>query len=153
VLVLAIVAAAVFLTPVKPSPSPSPLKAARTTAKTIAYADLELRFSNGVVSLVAVKKGRFAEPTALPLWRGRFIATVLKGKSALVELPFDFPLLADAESPADTTDEAHALSLKLKKGVTATTSVRVPLDPGADQVSIWDSASRKTLVIPVPGGD
>lgn len=103
-----------------------------------------------MVNVLAVKPGHFAKPTPLPRWRGRFIVSALKGKKTLVELEFDFPLLADAESPADTTEEAHKLSERLKRGVTSSTIVRVPLPDGADTIGVWDSATRKTVTAPLP---
>ncbi len=131
------------------TPTPPALpKPARDIPGVLAYADVDLRYSRGVVTILKVRPGKFAQPTSLPRFRGRFVAIVSKGKTSLVELEFDFPLLAEAES-SDATTEARALAERLRKGVTSTTTVRVPLQPDADTIGIWDSVSRKTVTAPL----
>jgi hypothetical protein len=112
------------------------------------YADIDLRYARGEVSVVAVRSGRFAKPTNLPRWRGRFLASVLKAKKPVADVEFDFPLVAPAESE-DATPEARAAAERLRKGSTSTTTVRVPWPEGADTVSIWDSVTKKTVTAPL----
>src|SRR5260370_39946243 len=86
------------------------------------YADLELKFARGQLSVIALKLGRFDKPTALRRFRGRFEARVLQGKRIVEQVQFDFPLLAAAES--DDVDEQHrALADRVRAGVTATAGV------------------------------
>jgi hypothetical protein len=115
----------------------------RAIAGVTAYADVELRFADGEVSVGKITPGKFAKPTALPRYRGRFTAIVAQGKKNLVELDFDFPLLA-VEAP-DATDDARKLGQQIRKGVTSSTSVRVPLPEGADSLAIYDSVTHKTV--------
>jgi hypothetical protein len=144
--VLALYTALLFCAP----PAPLVPKAPRTTAPTVAYLDVDLRWSRGELTILGVRPGRFAHPTALPLWHGRFVAIVERKKATLVELSFDFPLLADAESEGDETPEARVLAQRIRKGVTSTTTMRVPLPDGADAVTIWDSATQKKVTSPIP---
>jgi len=113
-----------------------------------AYADVALRFADGTVQVVKVTAGRFAKPTALPRFRGRFTAIVAHGKKSVVELDFDFPLLADAESP-DVTEEARKLGQQIRRGVTSSITVRVPWPEGADTLAIYDSLTHKSVNAPL----
>jgi hypothetical protein len=112
------------------------------------YADVDLKFADGAVSIEKIRPGRFDKPTALRRWRGRFTAIVARGKSPIYELQFDFPLLAAAESN-DTTPEARALAERLRKGVTSTVTVRVPLSPSADTLVIYDPLTNKEVKAPL----
>jgi hypothetical protein len=146
--VTALVAIVMYCTPTPPV-LPKP---ARDIPGVIAYADVDVRYARGAVTILKVRPGKFAQPTSLPRFRGRFVAIVSKGQGAkmtsLLELEFDFPLLAEAES-SDATTEARALAERLRKGVTSTTTVRVPILPDADTVGVWDSVSRKTVTAPL----
>jgi hypothetical protein len=126
----------------------TPATHARDVPNVLAYADVDLRYAGGQVTILKVRPGRFEKPTSLPLYRGRFVAIVGKGKTSLVELQFDFPLLSDTETE-DMTPEARALAQRIRKGATSSTTVRVPLPAGADTVSVWDSVSRKTVAAPL----
>lgn len=137
---IAILAAVIFATPTPP-------RTERAIAGVIAYADVDLKFAGGEVQVVKVTPGKFAKPTALPRFRGRFTLIVAQGKKNLVELDFDFPLLA-LEAP-DATDEARKLGQQIRKGVTASTTVRVPLPEGADSLAIYDSQTHKTFKAPL----
>jgi hypothetical protein len=112
------------------------------TAPTARYADLELKFSRGQLSVIAVKLGRFDKPTALRRFRGRFEARVLAGKKIIEQVQFDFPLVGTAESP-DISDENRLLAERLRAGVTTTASVRVPLPDGAEALEIYDPNTLK----------
>lgn len=144
-LLLAIV---IFATPAVPP--------ARAIPNVTAYLDVDLRFEADQVTVVKIKKGRFGRPTALPRFRGRFTLIVAKAKRNLAEVDFDFPGLAAGESQ-DATEESRTLAKKLRKGITTTTTVRVPLPDGADSLSVYDAVTRKVITAEVssaaPAGD
>jgi hypothetical protein len=142
--VLALLTIVMFCTPVPPTP----VKAPSALVGVIHYADVDLRYARGEVSIVAVRPGRFARPTNLPRWRGRFLASVMKAKKTVADVGFDFPLVAPAESE-DVTPDLREAADRLRKGVTSTTTVRVPLPEGAEAISIWDSATKKTVTAPL----
>ena len=121
----------------------TPIGATAPTMVT-SYADVDLRYAGGDISVQQVRPGHYAKPTALRRFRGRFTAIVAKGKASLAEVTFDFPLVAQAESD-DATDESRQLGEKLRKGVTSTTTVRVPLPPDADTLLIYDALTQKTV--------
>jgi hypothetical protein len=146
---IALLALVMFLTPVA-AQAPAPL--------ITSYADVDLRFDKGVVTVQRIRAGRFAKPTALPRFRGRFSAIVAKSKQNLAEVAFDFPLLQSAESD-DATPEARALAERVRKGVTSTTTVRVPWPDNADTLLIYDASTQKAVTVPLkvsappkPGG-
>jgi len=113
------------------------------------YVDVRLRWHAATAELTAARRGRFAVPTALPRYRGRFTLTVLHGKTPLGEVYFDFPLLANAES-TDFAVEAQALAKQLRDNVqTSTTTVRVPAPTGADTVTVYDNLTRKAATAPL----
>src|SRR5689334_6811761 len=103
----------------------------------LGYADVDLKWEKGAVTVLKIKPGRFARPTTLRRYRGRFTAMVARGKTALVELQFDFPLLAQAESD-DASPESRKIAERMREGLTTTTTVRVPLPDGADTLIIYD---------------
>jgi hypothetical protein len=111
----------------------------------LGYADVDARYERGEVTILAVHRGRFAKPTTLTRWKGRFVASAVKGSKTLSQVEFNFPLVAEAESPVDVEPEEKKVADKLRSGVTSTTTVRVPLPDGADAISIWDAVSRKTV--------
>jgi len=112
------------------------------------FADVDVKFQRGHVSVTAVKLDRFERPTALRRFRGRFAARVLAGKRVVDEVLFDFPLLGAAES-SDVDDANRALADRLRAGVTATTRVRVPIYDGADGLEIYDTQTRRVLPVPL----
>jgi hypothetical protein len=111
----------------------------------MSYADVDARYQRGEVTILAVRRGRYAKPTNAPRWKGRFLGSALKGGKTLAQVEFNFPLVAEAESPVDVDPEQRKLADKVREGVTSSTTVRVPLPEGADSISIWDSVSRKTV--------
>jgi hypothetical protein len=120
------------------------------TVPVVDYADLTLDYAAGRVKVTEVKRGRFAKPTALERFRGRFEARALrrsgkggKTEEVLERVQFDFPLLADAEAP-DVSDEQRVLAERLRAGVSARTRVRVPLPDGAEAVAIVDLKTATT---------
>jgi hypothetical protein len=114
----------------------------------LAYADVDLSYDHGTVSVVKIRPGRYAKPTSLRRYRGRFTAIVAHGKGPLAELQFDFPLLAQAETD-DVSPEARALAERMRRGVTSSTTVRVPLPEGADTLVVLDAASMKEVRAPL----
>jgi hypothetical protein len=140
--VIALLVAVIFCTPVPPK-APSPLVGVTT------YADVDLKYERGEVRVVAIRPGKFAKPTNLPRWRGRFLASMMKGKKALADVEFDFPLVAPAESN-DATPEARAAAERLRKGVSSSTTVRIPWPEGADTLTVWDSSTRATVTARLP---
>lgn len=128
------------------------LFATTTTPRVIAgvttYADVELKYVRGEVIIQKIKPGRFAKPTALPRYRGRFTAIIAKGKQNLVELEFDFPLVARAESE-DMSEEARQLGKKLRDGVTSQTTVRVPWPDGAERLIVYDAVTGARVTAPL----
>jgi hypothetical protein len=117
-------------------------------AGVVGYADVDLKWEKGAVSVQKIKPGRFAKPTALRRYRGRFTAIVARDKTALVELQFDFPLVAQAESD-DVSTEARKVAERLRDGVTSTTTVRVPLPDGADTIFIYDGLTMSEVKAPL----
>jgi hypothetical protein len=127
------------------------------TVTVTAYADVQLRYQLGRVVMDHLTLGRFARPTALNRFRGRFRARSLKGGQILETVQFDFPLVAEAEAPDDTTEEAKAVANRLRAGVTSSTTVRVPLPEGTDAVAIEDRDGKRlgryALTGAPPGSD
>jgi hypothetical protein len=142
--VLILLAVAIFCTPAPPV-IPHPRPAPQVTD----YADLALGWSGGRLTVESVTRGRFERPTALPRYRGRFVATARKKRrplETLDETRFDFPLLADTESE-DATPEARKLAKMVRAGVTAKTTVRVGLPDGADEIAIADSVTGRSVTV------
>jgi hypothetical protein len=112
-------------------------------------ATITVRWDKGAVSILRVERTLLARTTQLVRYRGRFEARAVDasrgGDKTLDFVRFDFPLMAVAESRDEMTDEARTLGEKLRANVTATTFVRVPLPRGATAVSVYDSATRKTV--------
>jgi hypothetical protein len=146
-----VLALALFVIFATPSP-PSPKANERFTAATVEYVDVELRWSRGQLTILSVKHGRFDKPTALARFRGRFEARALAKGATREHVAFDFPLLANAETD-DATTESRAIGGRLRGGVTATTTVRLPLPDGADAIAVYDSASKRTVTAPLAAGD
>ena len=120
----------------------------------IGYADVDLKWEKGAVTVQQIRPGRFTRPTSLRRYRGRFTAMVARGKTSLVELQFDFPLLAQAESD-DASPEARKIAERMRDGLTSTTTVRIPLPDAADLLVIYDGVTMKETKVPLrpkPGG-
>lgn len=143
---IALLAIVLFCTPTPPRPQPP----APPPQPVSDYADLSLLYASGQLQVIAVHRGRFAQPTVLPRYLGRFVATVRKGARPLAESRFDLPLLAGTESE-DATPEARKLAELLRKGVTARTTVRIGLPDGADEIVLRDSQSGRTITVPLLG--
>lgn len=110
------------------------------------YADVELRFDAGKIALVSLKLGTLDPPQPLRKWRGQFVLRVLRAGKIVDEDPFDFPLLAPAES--EDVDEAHRkMAEELRRHVRATTTVRVGLPDGADALAVYDPLTKRTWPI------
>ena len=122
----------------------TPAPAALTTVTT--YADVDARYQRGEVTILSVRRGKYPKPTTLPRWKGRFVATALKNTKTLAQVEFNFPLVAEAESPTDVDPAQRKIADQVRSGVTSTTTVRVPLPEGADSISIWDAVTRKTVI-------
>jgi hypothetical protein len=120
------------------------------TRPAIHFADVTLRWDKGTLSVVKVARAELPQPTALRRWRGRFEARALAGQKLLDYVRFDFPLLATAESGDEMTVEATSFGRKLRSGVTATATVRVPLPDGATAASIYDSETRRSVAVTLP---
>lgn len=114
----------------------------------LGFADVDLKWEKGAVTVQKIRPGRFGKPTTLRRYRGRFTAVVARGKTSLVELQFDFPLLAQAESD-DASPEARKIAERMRDGLTSTTTVRVPLPDGADLLVIYDGMTMKETRVPL----
>jgi hypothetical protein len=112
-------------------------------------ATLTMRWDKGAVTILRVERTLLARPTHLVRFRGRFEARALAGDKPLDFVRFDFPLLAPADSSDEMTEEAAKLGANLRAHVTATTTVRVPLPPGATAVAVYDTASHKLVSAPL----
>jgi len=108
-------------------------------------ATLTVRWDKGAVTILRVERTLLARPTHLVRFRGRFEARAVGGDKPLDFVRFDFPLLAPADSSDEMTEEAARLGAKLRAHVTATTTVRVPIPPGATAVAVYDTASHKLV--------
>ncbi|MDB4966857.1 MAG: hypothetical protein JWN44_2546 [Myxococcales bacterium] len=122
-----------------------------STALVAEQAKLTVRYDKGAVTIVRVERQPMKSPARMPRWRGRFEARAVAAGKTLDFVRFDFPLMAAAEAPDDVTEDAAALGRKLREHVTATTIVKAPLPPGATQVVIYDSATKKTVSVDLPG--
>ena len=118
-------------------------------------ARLTVKYERGVTRILRVERVPLSSPQKMRRWRGRFEARAVGAGGKVIEfVRFDFPLMASAETPDDTTAEAAKLGQKLREHVTATTLVRVPLPAGATQVTVYDGATKKSVTaeVPPPGG-
>jgi hypothetical protein len=134
---------------VPPKPAAPPPK--RAVERVLEYADVDLRFADGAIEITAVRRARFAAPTEIPHFRGRYRVAAARGKAPLgaTERDFDFPLLADAETD-DQSAEAVAIGRAIRRRAQATTTVRVPLLPEADQVVVTDPRTGRSVSRPLP---
>ena len=115
-----------------------------------AYADLELRWSAGVLTLEHLTLGRFPAPVPLRRYVGRFEAEV-RGHGAVLEtLRFDLPLLGEADAGVE-----EKLAEAMRAKLTTMGSVRVPLPEGAETIRIRDRRARSgappALEVPLSG--
>jgi hypothetical protein len=117
-------------------------KIAMTTPVT-RYADVTVQVDNKQLKILEVRPGRFDKPTALPRYRGRFVARAVAGDKVLEEVRVDLPLLAVAETD-DTAESDKKFAERLRQGVSVKARVRVPLPEGADTVVIVDSRTNRT---------
>ena len=114
-------------------------------------ARLTVRYERGVTRILRVERVALPSPQKLRRWRGRFEARALAQDGKVLDfVRFDFPLMAQAETPDETTAEAAKVGQNLREHVTATTFVRVPLPAGAATVSVWDSATKKSVAADLP---
>ena len=115
-----------------------------------AYADLDLRWNAGTLTLEHLTLGRFPTPVQLRHYVGRFAAEV-RGHGAVLEtLRFDFPLLGDADAGVE-----EKLAETMRAKLTTMTVVRVPLPEGAETIRIRDrragSDAPPALEVPLSG--
>ena len=115
------------------------------TVEVTQVAKLTLKYERGEVAILRVDREALPKPQRLQRFRGRYEARAGDGKQQLELVRFDFPLMALAEAPEDATLEAQELGRKLRENVTATTTVMVPLPPGATTVTIYDTTTRKSV--------
>jgi hypothetical protein len=115
------------------------------TMEVTQVAKLTLKYEHGDVAILRVDRETLPSPKRLQRFRGRYEARAGDGKHDLELVRFDFPLMALAEAPEDATMEAQELGRKLRENVTATTTVRVPLPPGATTVTIYDTTTKKAV--------
>jgi hypothetical protein len=123
---------------------PQPIAQAPAPPKTTAYLDVGCRWTRGQLTVADVTPGRFAAPTAIKRYTGRFEARVTSRGKLLDALRFDFPLLGDA----DSGNQAE-LAETLKKNLSTQTRVRVPLPDGADKVVLVDLHGGATVEVPL----
>ena len=115
------------------------------TVEVTQVAKLTLKYERGEVAILRVDRESLPKPKRLQRFRGRYEARAGDGKQQLELVRFDFPLMALAEAPEDATLEAQELGRKLRENVTATTTVMVPLPPGATVVTIYDTTTKKSV--------
>jgi hypothetical protein len=111
-------------------------------------ATLTVRWDKGAVTILKVDRAPLPRRTHLQRFRGRFEARALGAGSAdkvLDFVRFDFPLMAMADSADEMGEEAAELGARMRAHVTATTSVRVPLPPGATVVAVYDTGTHKLV--------
>jgi hypothetical protein len=114
-------------------------------------ARLTVKYERGVTRILRVERVPLASPQKLRRWRGRFEARAVAAGGKVIDfVRFDFPLMAQAETPDDTTAEAAKVGQKLREHVTATTLVKVPLPAGATSVVVYDGATKKTVAADLP---
>lgn len=129
--------------------APQPVAAAATTSWTVEVsqvAKLTVKYDAGAVSIIQVERQTLPAPKRLRRWTGQYEARVGDGKKTLDYVRFDFPLLAPAESADAMGDEAVQMGKRMREHVTATTTVEVPLPPGAATVSIFDGATQREVM-------
>ncbi len=131
--------------------APSTISQRDETVLVTETARLTVKYERGAVSILRVERQPLASPERMARWRGRFEARAVAGAGKTIDfVRFDFPLMAQAESPDDATDEAQQLGRRLRENVTATTIVRAPIPPGATSVAIYDSVTRKSTSAALP---
>lgn len=113
-------------------------------------ATLTVRWQKGSAAILKVERRARIKPTRLPRWRGRFEARALAKGKPIEFVRFDFPLMAPAEAPDDTTAAARQVGRQLREHVSATTYVELALPPRASEVAIYDRVTRRQVVAPLP---
>jgi hypothetical protein len=128
-----------------------PRKADPQPMRTTQYLDIKVRLRGGKLGVLGVRKGKFpAGPTLIRRFRGRFVVKLYTHGLLRDVVRFDMPLTGAAENRAGTrggTALGDRLGLGLAKGVSATTSVRVPFDERITGAVIHDSVSGKNTRI------
>src|SRR4051812_35248716 len=106
-----------FLTPIAGS------NARDETALVNEMAKLTVKYDHGALSILRVERVALKSPERMRRWRGRFEARAVGGGKTIDFVRFDFPLMAEAESADDATEDAKKVGKKLREHVTATTIV------------------------------
>jgi hypothetical protein len=133
-----------------PTSAPTAALAREESTLVNEMARLTVRYERGVTSIIKVERVALASPQKMRRWRGRFEARAVAAGKTVDFVRFDFPLMAQAETPDDTTVEAAKVGQKLREHVTATTIVRVPLPAGATSVAVYDGATKKSATADLP---
>ena len=139
--------------PDAPSEPPRPRAKRDEPIRTGEYVDLLLRHEAGRVDVLSATRGRYAGPTTVRRYAGRFEVWQCAGATPREPFAFDFPLTAPAEVD-EVSEKDRAFARALATNVRAEITVRVPLVSGADGLAIIDTAPRKDLhhlALPAPG--
>jgi hypothetical protein len=114
-------------------------------------ARITVKYDHGAIRIVRVERVPLGSPERMRRWRGRFEARAVTAGKTVDFVRFDFPLMAEAEAPEDTTAEAAKVGQKLREHVTtATTLVRTPLPAGATSVAVYDTVTKKSTSADLP---
>lgn len=113
-------------------------------------ARLTVKYDHGVVRILKAERVTLPSPERMRRWRGRFEARAVAAGKTIDFVRFDFPLMAEAETPEDTTEGAKQIGQKLRDHVTATALVRAPLPPGATSVAVYDTFTKRSATADLP---
>jgi hypothetical protein len=125
-----------------------PRRADPKPLKTIDYLDLRLSLAKGRVTVDKLTKGRFAKPTRLRRFRGRFEIHLFTAGLLRDVVRFNFPLTAAVGEPPVPSSNRLGLGLGLSKGVNrARTKVRIPFDARINRLVIVDTLNKKKFKV------
>ncbi len=108
------------------------------------YLSLSLRYDRGRLIQRSIRRMRFSRPRLIKRVVGRFLAKIYRGKRLLDVLPFNFPLLAPAES---FTRTGHRIARRMEANLRTATRIKLPYARRMTRIEITDVATSRRWAI------
>jgi hypothetical protein len=104
------------------------------------YLEVVLRYDRGRLLQRSIARKRFGKRRLIKRVVGRFLARLYRGKRLVDVVPFNFPLLAPAES---FTRTGHRIARRLEAHLRTGTRLKVPWVRGLGRIEITDVATGR----------
>jgi len=130
-----------------PSPTGNVVNLTRGAPKPMAtrgYLDLSVDLRRGKLSVRKITRGSFARARLIRRFTGRYQVLLYSHGLLRDRIAFNFPLTAGAGDPSPLNTR---LDRSLARGVSASTSVRVPFDARINRMLIKRRESKKTVKV------